>query len=293
MMVPDHRAGTQLRCPRCGVELRVPGEVPARPPVAAKEPVEHKSRRASQSGIRKGASASNRSLATAHFAPVEEVRVESKEPPVAQEEKVAVLEPAMEALRVADLPRETASAADARGNVGISPRLAPAVRPPAVAKGWIPAPHQQATAFYLAVVLAALAVFGVAPAVWEWFALWQKPEETAIPPWVFALMIVGIVQVGYAIYLAQVPDWSALWTTTIATLGAAAAWATLLGTTLLGKQESMLVVLFRYADKLEGNRAAMWCFVMLCLTSVLAYFLGLSAARWHRSYRVLRELRSE
>jgi hypothetical protein len=142
-------------------------------------------------------------------------------------------------------------------------------------------------------MLAALAIFGVSPAVWEWYTLWQNPEETSVPPWVFALLITGVLQLAYAVYLAQAPDWSALWTSTLATLAAAAAWATLLGTTLLGKDESMLVMLFRYADKLEGNRAAMWCFIMLCLTSVLAYFLGLSAARWRRSYRVLRELHAD
>ena len=70
----------------------------------------------------------------------------------------------------------------------------------------------------------------------------------------------------------------------------AAAWAALLGTTLLGRDESALVTLFRYADKLEGNRAAMWCFIMLCFTSVLAYFLGHTAVRWQRSYRLLREV---
>jgi hypothetical protein len=139
--------------------------------------------------------------------------------------------------------------------------------------------------------LALLAVFGVSPAAWEWFEVWRNPEQPPVPPWVFAVLITGVVQLGYAVYLAQVPDWSALWTTTIATLAAAAGWAVLLGTTLLGRDESALVMLFRYADKLEGNRAAMWCFIMLCLTSVLAYFLGHTAVRWQRSYRLLRKLR--
>lgn len=141
--------------------------------------------------------------------------------------------------------------------------------------------------------MAALAIFGVSPAVWEWFVLWQHSDSPPIPPWVYALLVTAVLQLAYAVYLAQLPDWSALWTTTVATLLSAAAWATLLGTTLLGKQESMLVLLFRYADKLEGNRAAMWCFVMLCFTSVFAYFLGFTAIRWHRSYRVLRTVHGQ
>lgn len=143
----------------------------------------------------------------------------------------------------------------------------------------------------LGLLVAALACFSVFPAVWEWFAIWQSPDAPATPPWVFAIMIAGVLMLAYAVYLAQSPDWSALWTTTIALLGAAAAWAVLLGTTLLGRAESALVELFGYGDKLEGNRAAMWCFVMLCFTSVLAWFLGHTASRWHRSYRLLREVK--
>jgi hypothetical protein len=161
------------------------------------------------------------------------------------------------------------------------------------AKAWMPPADHVTAAFYLAVALAVLAVFGVSPAVWEWFALWQKPEAPATPPWVYALLMVAVLQLAYAVYLAQAPDWSALWTTTIATLAAAAAWATLLGTTLMGRQESMLVTLFRYSDKLAGNRAAMWCFVMLCFTSVLAYFFGLTAVRWQRAYRLLRKIHQD
>ena len=123
--------------------------------------------------------------------------------------------------------------------------------------------------------------------------LWQDPEVPPVPPWVFAILFTAVLQLGYAVYLAYVPDWSALAATTIAMLASAAAWATLLGTTLVGKDESSLVMLFHFADKLEGNRAAMWCFVMLCFTSVAAYFLGLTAARWYHSYQLLKGLHGE
>lgn len=284
MMVPDHRAGTRLRCPRCGVELIVPGEAPSQATSTEKKAIAAKADRTSQSSIKKSASKSSKSLTTAHFAPVKEESVASSPPRLADKENLAsVKEPI----------RETASVVDAQAEGIVLATPAPAVPSQAAPKAWIPAPDQQVTAYYLGIFMAALAIFGVAPAVWEWFALWQSVEEKPIPPWVFALLIAGVLQLAYAVYLAQVPDWSALWATTVAALVAAAAWATLLGTTLLGKQESMLVVLFGYADKLERNRATGWCFIMLCLTSVLAYFLGLSAARWHRSYRLLRDLRAE
>lgn len=258
MMVPDHRAGTRLRCPRCGVELQVPGTaVQAASAQEKKLPAE-------------------KELAVKQMLAAAEVAV-----PDPGEATSAVQAPPLkvpDTAPVGEAPTVEAPPLPARS---------------AAAKAWIPPRIQRATAVGLSLVLAALALFGVAPAVWEWFALWQNPDEPPVPPWVFALLITAVLQLGYAVYLWQAPDWSAMWATTIATLAAAAAWAALLGTTLLGQQESALVELFRYADKLEGNRAAMWCFIMLCFTSVLAYFLGLTAVRWKRAFELLRKVHAE
>jgi hypothetical protein len=271
MMVPDHRAGTRLRCPRCGVELRVPGT----PVKAAAPAVKPPAPVASEPPVPAAVKAASHLDPTALVIPSTQV-----EPP---QEQPAVNVP----------PPDTLMGEVSETIVPPRPVAASVSKPPApVAKAWSPPRDQSAAAFYLSLVLAALAIFGVSPAVWEWYELWRNPDEPEVPPWVFALLITGVLQLAYAVYLAQVPDWSALWATTIATLAAAAAWAALLGTTLLGRDESALVLLFRYADKLEGNRAAMWCFIMLCFTSVLAYFLGLTAVRWQRAYHLLRRVRA-
>jgi len=258
MMVPDHRAGTTLRCPRCGVELRVPGTAPKMP--------------ASAAPLTAAADSSKVTADADNSRPPAGLTTDTthKVPPV------PLVAPAIEATEVAPPPVAA---------LALTKSFPPATT------GWLPPVHQATTAFYLALVLAALALFGISPAVWEWFELWRNPEQPQVPPWVFALLITGVLQLAYAVYLAQAPDWSAMWATTISTLAAAAAWAALLGTTLLGRDESVLVTLFRYADKLEGNRAAMWCFIMLCFTSVLAYFLGHTAVRWQRSYNLLRQVR--
>lgn len=259
MMVPDHRAGTRLRCPRCGVELQVPGTAV------------------------QVASAQEKKLPAEKESAVKQMLAAAE---------VAVPDPGEAASAV---PAPPLQVPDSAAPVGEAPTVEAPPLPArsAAAKAWTPPRNQRATAVGLSLVLAALALFGVAPAVWEWFALWQNPDEPPVPPWVFALLITAVLQMAYAVYLWQVPDWSAMWATTIATLAAAAAWAALLGTTLLGQQESALVELFRYADKLDGNRAAMWCFIMLCFTSVLAYFLGLTAVRWQRAFELLRKVHAE
>jgi hypothetical protein len=266
MMVPDHRAGTRLRCPRCGVELLVPGE-----------PKDSPEKQRGEKNV---------------AAKAEEDAAEQKKqdvPPPAVEPARMRVPVSSEVERVGDQTTDPPI---------VEPVVAPpapttGLRPASQTPGWVPTPEHSTAALYLSILLAGLAIFGVAPAVWEWYILWQNADAPPTPPWVFALLITGVLQLAFAVYLAQVPDWSALWTTTVAMLGAAAAWATLLGATLQGRQESTLVLLFRYADKLEGNRAAMWCFIMLCFTSVLAYFFGLTAARWQKAHRLLRKLRDE
>jgi hypothetical protein len=106
---------------------------------------------------------------------------------------------------------------------------------------------------------------------------------------VFASVLTGCILMSYGVYLAQLPDWSALWITTGALLLTATFYAALLASTMLGNSENALVMMLRYGDKLQGNRAAMWCFVMLCLSSVTAYFLGYQGVRWYNAHRLLQK----
>jgi hypothetical protein len=152
---------------------------------------------------------------------------------------------------------------------------------------------QQATAFHLGLLVMAVALFSVVPAVWEWLAIWQQAASSAIPPWVYVSLLAGAVLFAYGIYVAQLPDWSSLWVATAALLLTAACYAALLASTWLGTDESSLVTLLRYGDKLAGQRAVMWCFVMLSLSSVAAYFLGHSAVQWYNAYRLIKQMRQQ
>jgi hypothetical protein len=154
----------------------------------------------------------------------------------------------------------------------------------------LPARDKHIAVLQMGFALAALALFSTTPAVWEAIAVWQNPAAPPLPPWVLGIFALGVVQLAYAVYLAQLPDWSALWATTLAMLGLAALYALLLGTTLMAREENILAEMLGFAEKLPGNRAAMWCFVMLCFTGVATYFLGFTAARWYRAYRVLRDI---
>lgn len=289
MMVPDHRAGTRLRCPRCGAELLVPGK-PVKPPRPS--PVLPPS----PPPVAKAAEVAHEPAVDVVPPPLPTPPPEPVAPPIAVDPEPP--------------PKPTTSKSPAPGpeTTGevkplrrLRPLLSPSPsivlanltappKPPITGKPLPPGRDKQSAAIQLGLLVAALAVFSISPAIWEWYAVWQNPEVVSTPSWIYVVLLAGVIQLAYAVYLAQVPDWSALWSTTAALLAASAGYALMLGTTLAGRDESTLVVLLQYADKVPGNRAAMWCFVMLCFTSVVTYFLGVTAARWHRSYWLLRQV---
>jgi hypothetical protein len=157
---------------------------------------------------------------------------------------------------------------------------------------WIPDANKQATAVYLGLLVSAVGCFSAAPAAWEWMALSQLTEPKPVPAWVYITLLLSLILVAYGIYLAQVPDWSALWVATVALLATAACYAAMFASSWLGTNDSTLVRIFQYGDKLAGNRATMWCFVMLCISSVAAYFVGHSAMRWHNAYQLIKQIQN-
>ena len=167
------------------------------------------------------------------------------------------------------------------------------VYPTMLLNAWVPDAAKRATAWHLGLLIMAVALFSVSPAAWEWMAIWQHPTQIPVPPWVYMSLLTGTVLFAYGVFVAQLPDWSALGLATGALLCTATFYATLLATTLLGTDETSLVVLLKYGDKLAGNRAGMWCFVMLCISCSTAYFLGHSALRWYNAYWLLRQYQQQ
>jgi hypothetical protein len=131
----------------------------------------------------------------------------------------------------------------------------------------------------------AVALFSVLPGIWEWYAAAQLGPAAAIPGWVPVSLLAGLILGAYGVYLAQLPDWSALWMGTLVLLLMAGCYAAVLATTLLGSYETSLVAGLQFGDKLSGQRAALWCGSMVLLSSLAAFFTGQEAVRWYNAWR--------
>lgn len=154
----------------------------------------------------------------------------------------------------------------------------------------LPSRHLQDQAFQFGVLLGTVALFSVLPAAWEWVALAQVKNGVSPPPWVYLSLLGGLLIAAYGVFVAQCPDWSAFSVATGVLLALAALYAALLATAWLGNNESPLVALLQFGDKLAGRRAALWCFCMLGLYSLAGYFVGQAAVQSYNAYRRSRKV---
>jgi len=136
---------------------------------------------------------------------------------------------------------------------------------------------------WLSTGLALLALVSMVPAGFE-FAEPGRQEVTFEPArWALLLVLLGSVQLAYAVYVGQLPDWSTVWVVSVVALAQATLYAGLLGLALVSRGENALVALLELTDQVADGRAAGWCFIMLCLSGLVSYWAGRLSIRWRSS----------
>ena len=143
-------------------------------------------------------------------------------------------------------------------------------------------------AYVLAGVLAVAALFSMAPAAWDVAEYIQFPETAFVARWALVLFFLGIVQMAYAVYLFQLPDWTSVWVVTIYSLLSAGIYAALLGLVVISREDGVIVSGLQLADKLAGGKAALWCLSMISLSVILAFFSGRLSLHWRKAESMLR-----
>lgn len=157
-----------------------------------------------------------------------------------------------------------------------------AARRSSFVRGCEPHPRDVSATQWLAAGLAAVALCGIVPAAFDIMAHLRTAGSPGVAVWAYLSLWIALLEVGYAIYLMQLPDWSSVWVGTLVSLAIAVVYAMLLGLTFLSRQDGWLVRTLDLSDQLAGGRAAGWCFIMLCLTSLISYLSGRMSVRWHQ-----------
>jgi hypothetical protein len=131
------------------------------------------------------------------------------------------------------------------------------------------------------------ALFAMIPGVWDVIEHLTIEDSPYVARWAFLLLALGLVQIGYSVYLIQLPDWTTVWVVTLYALAMAAIYAMVFGLTLITSTDGTLVGVLQLHDKVAGGQAALWCLCMASLFTLLAFFAGRMSVRWRRAELVL------
>jgi hypothetical protein len=174
---------------------------------------------------------------------------------------------------VADIEMETAASSPAAATLSRISFDAPGH---SAAGGYQPDADKRRTVYYLAAAMTALSMFCMLPAL-------PHLNLGAAPDWARAALLLSLLQLAYAAWLASVPDWAALRSSMILFTVVAALYGLTMTVTLSTPQGSALPL-----ELTELRRqAVLWCAGVVLLASLLAYGCGRAAWRWRRMLDLL------
>ena len=150
---------------------------------------------------------------------------------------------------------------------------------------------RQTLARFFALVLCLVAIVNMVPAIYHWFHWLQLTESLALPRWIYIQIFVGAIHLVYAIFLAQIPDWSAMRAVSVAMLAVAFVFGFVSTGLLIGGGQGNLTGFLGIPYALS-RQACIWCVAMLCLATLMSYWGGKESSNWQRAEFLLKDIAS-
>ena len=150
--------------------------------------------------------------------------------------------------------------------------------------GMKPNREQARTVKYLGLALVISALFGALPGLLELKDHLRAMDSPGVTVWANIQFLACTLQLVYAFYLVQVPDWSSVWVVSCLAALLTAIYAMLLVVALLADDQSQIIALLELNAFSQSGKVAGWCFVMLLIVGLLAYFSGKIGQRWQQAY---------
>ncbi len=150
-----------------------------------------------------------------------------------------------------------------------------------------PSEAQVSGAYLLGGAIVAVAVFSVGPACWEMWDYLQAPD-VPVDTWVLVVLALGLVQLAYAVYMVQLPDWTSAWVVSLMSLLLAGSYGVLLGIVVMSAQGSAIIQTLQLDHEIANQKVALWSIAMISTTSLLSWYAGHCSNVWHRAESVLR-----
>lgn len=143
-------------------------------------------------------------------------------------------------------------------------------------------PGKRRAVAWLATLLAFSAIVGCSPALWQLAHDFRNGNGAVMENWMTMLLLLSGLELAYATYLFQLPDWSSVRVVTLVATFSTAPYAGVLGIGLRTRQQNPIVQWLGLAPQLAGGRALAWCLLMITLTGLTALIAGRLASHWYR-----------
>ncbi len=139
---------------------------------------------------------------------------------------------------------------------------------------------------FFALCLCLVALVNMVPAIYQWYHWTQLSDSVPLPRWIYIQIFVGLIYFIYAIFLAQIPDWSAMRAVSIALLLIAFVFGSVSTGLLVGGEDNLAS--FLGIPFALNRQACIWCVAMLFLATLMSYWGGKEAANWQRAEHLLK-----
>jgi len=143
------------------------------------------------------------------------------------------------------------------------------------------------TVYFLGIALAVVALLSMYPPAREVFAHFRAEEGGGIKLWASLALLLGGVQLVYALYLVQLPDWGTTWVVMLLMTFVTTAYATALGVVMTAREGAEILVRLGLENEHRVGSDRLWCLLMFASTCLLTFLLFRVATRWHKAFRTL------
>jgi hypothetical protein len=147
-------------------------------------------------------------------------------------------------------------------------------------------PAKRLTVYLLGLALSVLALASSYPAVMEIVRHVRDPLSPGVENWAYLALLVCGIQLIYAFYLVQLPDWSSVWVTMIATSLVAVFYAVGMGMSLMARPDNELLAMLGLTSWHAAGHLSLWCLLLTLLTALLSYAMVRTSVRWQKMFEL-------
>lgn len=136
-----------------------------------------------------------------------------------------------------------------------------------------------ATLRWLALILALVVAFSVAPVFYDYAS---RLNPATAPDWARVAVLLAVVQAGYIAWMLNVPDWASVWVVMLVFAAVAAIYA--VGTAVALATPLEDPIWLEMGEVRTSARA--WCGSVLLAMALATYLCGRTATKWRRSFEL-------